>query len=154
MVCGSGLGGLSAILNNPIAINYRDIPGFPTTTVKGHKGELVFGHVGSNNTAVVCLRGRFHSYEGHDMSICSLPGKLFHLIGCEIMVVTNAAGGINESFNVGDVMLMSDHIGFPLLAGKHPLVGPNDDSLGTRFPAMSEAYDKELRQLLLNIVVK
>lgn len=151
MVCGSGLGGLSSILSNPVTVQYKEIPGFPSTTVQGHKGELVFGTVGASKTQVVCLRGRFHSYEGHDMAVTALPGKLFHLLGCEIMVVTNAAGGIRASFEIGDVMIITDHIGLPLIAGKHPLVGPNDASFGARFPAMSEAYDKDLRKLLLKI---
>eukprot|EP00924_Labyrinthula_sp_SR-Ha-C_P013967 maker-scaffold_5-snap-gene-19.4-mRNA-1 protein AED:0.01 eAED:0.01 QI:415/1/1/1/1/1/2/340/334 len=148
IVCGSGLSELSKILEDPTTVDYKDIPNFPQTTVKGHAGALVFGKYAGLN--IICLKGRFHSYEGHDMKTVGLPGRLFSLLGCKTMIVTNAAGGINRGFNIGDIMIIEDHIGFPLLAGKTPLLGPNDNDIGPRFPPMSSAYTKELRQLAIS----
>mmetsp|Transcript_4083 Transcript_4083/g.5446 ORF Transcript_4083/g.5446 Transcript_4083/m.5446 type:complete len:296 (-) Transcript_4083:111-998(-) len=148
IVCGSGLSGLSKVLDKSETVQYKDIPHFPLPTIAGHAGELVFGFV--DDLPVVCLRGRFHSYEGHPMKLVGLPGRLFRALGCDTMIVTNAAGGINSEFQVGDLMVITDHIGFPLMAGKNPLVGPNDDSFGgPRFPPMSEAYDPILGSLVL-----
>lgn len=140
---------MAALLNSPVVIKYEDIPMFPTTTVQGHSGELVFGTVGESNTKVVLLKGRFHFYEGHSMQVVGLPGRLFKLLGCEVMITTNAAGGINRSFNIGDVMIITDHIALPLMSGNNPLVGSNDAEFGPRFPAMSSAYDASLRKLVL-----
>ena len=111
----------------------------------GHKGELIFGTIEGED--VMCFRGRFHSYEGHDIKLCVLPVEVMAEMGVKVMFVSNAAGGLNQSFKVGDVMLMSDHIFIPGLAGKHPLVGHNDDRVGPRFPAMCDAYDVKLRKL-------
>lgn len=148
VICGSGLSGLSKCLDDQLVVHYKDIPGFPQTTVAGHSGELVFGHI--EKTTVVCMKGRFHSYEGHDMKTVTMPVKLFRALGVEIVVVTNAAGGLSPKFEVGDLMIITDHIGMPLLAGKHPLVGPNDDQFGgPRFPPLSDAYDPSLRQLVI-----
>lgn len=147
VICGSGLSGLSKCLTDGLTINYDEIPGFPRTTIEGHKGELVFGIV--ENVSVVLMRGRFHSYEGHSMQKATAPVKIMRGLGVEILIVTNAAGGINRNFNVGDLMIIDDHIGFPLLAGKHPLVGLNDDFFGgPRFLPTSDAYDAALRQLV------
>lgn len=147
VICGSGLSGLVDALDSRLVVNYADIPHFPQTTIAGHTGELVFGKVDA--VEVVLMRGRFHSYEGHDMQTVTMPVKLMRALGVEIIIVTNAAGGVNRGFKVGDLMIISDHIGFPLLAGKHPLVGLNDDAFGgPRFPPMSDAYDEVLQQLV------
>lgn len=147
VICGSGLSGLSKCLSNGLTVNYEEIPGFPQTTIEGHKGELVFGSV--DDVSVVLMRGRFHSYEGHPMEKVTAPVKIMRGLGVETLIVTNAAGGINRSFSVGDLMIIDDHIGFPLLAGKHPLVGLNDDTFGgPRFLPTSDAYDAALRQLV------
>jgi len=148
VICGSGLSGLVNALDRKTAVvNYEEIPHFPQSTVEGHAGELVFGDVGG--VGVVLMRGRFHSYEGYEMKIVTFPVKLMRHLGVEKLIVTNAAGGVNRSFNVGDVMIISEHIGFPLMAGKHPLVGPNDVTFkGPRFPPMSDAYDIVLRELV------
>jgi purine-nucleoside phosphorylase len=148
VICGSGLSGLSKCLEEAQVVAYEDIPGFPRTTVAGHHGELVFGRVGA--CKVVLMRGRFHSYEGHSMQTVTAPVKLMRALGAELLVVTNAAGGLNRSYAVGDLMVISDHIGLPLLAGKHPLVGLNDDTFGgPRFLPVSDAYDPALRQLVV-----
>lgn len=153
IVCGSGLSGLSKVLDKAEVVNYSEIPHFPQTTIAGHAGELVFGYV--DNVQVVCLRGRFHFYEGHPMQKVALPGRLFAALQCEVMIVTNAAGGINRDFNVGDLMVISDHIGLPLMTGNNPLVGPNMGMFGgPRFPPMSSAYDVELRKLLIECAKK
>jgi len=147
VICGSGLSGLANCLEDKQVVDYTNIPHFPQTTIVGHTGELVFGKVDVVN--VVLMRGRFHSYEGHDMKTVTMPVKLMRSLGVEILIVTNAAGGLNRSFNVGDIMIISDHIGFPMLAGNHPLVGLNDTTFGgARFPPMSDAYDKALQQLV------
>lgn len=147
VICGSGLSGLSKVLSNPLAVDYKDIPSFPRTTIEGHVGELVFGNI--DDVSVVCMRGRFHSYEGHSMQKVTAPVKILRGIGVDILIVTNAAGGINRSFNVGDLMLIDSHIGFPLMAGKNPLVGLNDDTFGgPRFLPTSDSYDSALRQLV------
>lgn len=146
VICGSGLSGLVNALDDKLVVDYSEIPHFPQTTIAGHTGELVFGKV--DKVDVVLMRGRFHSYEGHSMKTVTLPVKLMRHLGVEMLIVTNAAGGVNRGFSVGDLMIISDHIGFPLLAGKHPLVGLNDDTFGgARFPPMSNAYDVALRQL-------
>ncbi|CAK4077318.1 unnamed protein product [Aphanomyces euteiches] len=149
IVCGSGLGGLSKCLSNTTTINYRDIPRFPKSTVAGHAGELVFGDI--DGLEVVCMRGRFHTYEGHDVSATTLPIRVMCLLGVKFLVVTNAAGGLNPDYNVGDLMIIGDHLNMPGLAGKHPLVGPNDDRFGERFTPMSDCYDVKLQNLAWRI---
>eukprot|EP00927_Polykrikos_kofoidii_P045697 TRINITY_DN3974_c0_g1_i1.p1 TRINITY_DN3974_c0_g1~~TRINITY_DN3974_c0_g1_i1.p1 ORF type:complete len:338 (-),score=38.35 TRINITY_DN3974_c0_g1_i1:105-1118(-) len=148
IICGSGLGGLTDIIDDPITIPYADIEGFPKTAVVGHKGDLVFGKL--SGTDVMCMNGRFHSYEGHDMETCTLPVRVAAHLGVKTLLVTNAAGGLNRGFKVGDIMIMSDHIFMPGLAGRHPLVGPNDagpDGNRPRFLALNDAYDPELAEL-------
>lgn len=147
IICGSGLSGLSKSLTNTQTFNYEDIPGFPQATVPGHAGELVFGLLGGLDC--VCMRGRFHFYEGNDMETCVLPVRVMRLLGVKLLVVTNAAGGINPEFNVGDIMIIQDHFGLPCAAGMTPLRGPNDDALGPRFCAMSDAYDERLQDFVL-----
>jgi len=145
VVCGSGLSGLSETLDEKILrIKYSEIPGFPAhCTVPGHKGEVVFGMLSGIPT--MCFRGRFHSYEGHDMKTVVLPVYVMRCLTVKVVMVTNAAGGLNSSYEVGNVVCISDHLAIPQLAGKNPLVGPNDDELGPRFPATSNAYPKNLR---------
>ena len=149
IICGSGLSGLSKTLTNATTIKYGDIPGFPShTTVAGHKGEIVIGFL-NENVPAICFRGRFHSYEGHDMNTVALPVRIMRCIGVKLLIVTNAAGGLNPSYNVGDVVNVMDYFALPMLAGKNPLVGPNDDDMGPRFPPVSNAFDPELQELVL-----
>uniref|UniRef100_H2LWB8 Purine nucleoside phosphorylase n=1 Tax=Oryzias latipes TaxID=8090 RepID=H2LWB8_ORYLA len=146
IVCGSGLGGLAEMLKDQVAFNYKDIPNFPQSTVHGHAGRLVFGTL--KGRACVCMQGRFHLYEGYAIT---LPIRIFKLLGVETVILTNAAGGLNEDFKVGDIMVIKDHINLPGFAGNNPLVGPNDERFGVRFPCMSDAYDRELQQLGMDV---
>lgn len=149
IICGSGLSGLSKALTDPLAIQYGDIPGFPAhCSVAGHAGELVVGNLAGSIPAL-CLRGRFHSYEGHDMKTVALPVRMMRCLGVRFVIVTNAAGGLDPSYNVGDVVSIMDHFALPMLAGKNPLVGPNDDELGPRFPPSSNTYDPANQDLVL-----
>lgn len=149
IICGSGLSGLSKTLTNSKTIKYGDIPGFPShTTVAGHKGEIVFGLLNGNIPAM-CFRGRFHSYEGHDMNTVALPVRIMRCLGVKLLIVTNAAGGLNSSYNVGDLVNVMDYFALPMMAGKNPLVGPNDDELGPRFPPVSNAFDPALQDVVL-----
>jgi len=150
IICGSGLAHLSnAVLPaSKLVVPFSSIPGFPNVSVAGHQGELAFGQVGTC-PQVAILRGRFHSYEGHDMQTVVLAVRVFAKMGIKSLIVTNAAGGLRADFNIGDIMIISDHIGLPLLAGKGPLIGPNDDSLGPRFPPMSDAYSLRLRHIAI-----
>lgn len=149
VICGSGLSGLSAALDasKAIAIPYSDVPGFPAVTVAGHAGELIVGSLHGNS--VICFRGRFHGYEGHDMSTVALPVRTMRCLGVELVILTNAAGGLHEDYDVGDVAVVRDHIALPLLAGANPLVGPNDEELGPRFPPTSNLYDEKLQSLVV-----
>lgn len=145
IICGSGLSELSDALEGAtLSVQYSDIPGFPEhCTVPGHKGEVVFGLLGGVPT--MCFRGRFHSYEGHDMKTVVLPVHVMRCLQVRVVIVTNAAGGLNPLYNVGDVAIVSDHLAIPSLAGKNSLVGPNDEALGPRFPPTSDAYPQFLR---------
>lgn len=150
IICGSGLGGLSQLLKNDdenpqVSIKYKDIPGFKQSHVPGHSGELIFGHLGKNSTPVMCMVGRFHYYEGHSFFTNTLPVRIAKLLGVEILVVTNAAGGVNAIYKPGDLMVINDHINLSGLAGQHPLKGLNLDSFGPRFLPLSDAYDFDLR---------
>jgi purine-nucleoside phosphorylase len=145
IICGSGLSELSNTFAAPtLTIPYGDIPGFPAQcTVAGHQGEIVFGTL--SNVFAMCFRGRFHWYEGHDMKIVVLPVYVMRCLGVQVCLVTNAAGGLHPDYAVGDVVAVSDHLAIPQLAGNNPLIGPNDDELGPRFPATSNAYDEVVR---------
>jgi purine-nucleoside phosphorylase len=155
LILGSGLGVLAEEIENPVKIPYNEIPDFPVSTVEGHAGQLVFGLI--NGVDVVAMQGRFHFYEGYSMEKVTFPVRVMKELGVEILIVTNAAGGVNESFEPGDLMIITDHINN---MGTNPLIGPNDSKLGVRFPDMSEAYTKELRAMAndiantLNIKVK
>jgi len=150
IICGSGLAGLSEALDAEapkLTIKYAEIPGFPGhCTVHGHKEEVVFGKL-AGGVPAVCFRGRFHSYEGHDMKTVVLPVTVMRCLGVQVCIVTNAAGGLHPDYSVGDVVAVSDHLAIPQLAGNNPLVGPNDDDLGPRFPATSNCYDPDLRKI-------
>ena len=142
IVLGSGLGGLTNEMNVLDEIPYNEIPNFPVSTVKGHKGTLIFGKL--NNIDVVVLSGRFHYYEGYGMDVVTYPQQIFGGIGVKNIILSNAAGGMNPTFQVGDIMIIRDHINF---FGTNPLLGPNDDTLGERFPNMSEVYSHRFIKL-------
>ena len=143
VVCGSGLSGLSSSFEDALVVDYAALPGFPRTTVPGHASELVFGRLGA--TSVVAQRGRFHSYEGWTARQSTLAVRVFAALGCRVLVVTNAAGGVNPLFSVGDIMVIRDHISLPCLGGAHPLVGANDARFGPRFPAVNGVYAPALQ---------
>lgn len=143
IVLGSGLGDYASRIRVELEIPYSDIAGFPVSTVPGHDGRFIFGYI--DNIPVVCMKGRVHYYEGYDISDVVLPVRLMHLLGAEILFLTNAAGGVNMSFHAGDLMLIKDHIS---VFAPNPLIGPNIDELGTRFPDMSAVYNKELQSLI------
>ncbi|KAJ1915877.1 Purine nucleoside phosphorylase [Tieghemiomyces parasiticus] len=153
IVCGSGLGGLASTMDDgTFTIDYSDIPNFPQATVSGHAGKLVFGILSGKPT--VCLVGRFHFYEGYQLDATTLPLRVMHLLGVETVLVTNATGSLNERFNVGDLVLIKDHVSLPSLAGLNPLVGPNLPEFGPRFPAVSDVYDFDLRVLMAETFYK
>jgi purine-nucleoside phosphorylase len=155
LILGSGLGVLADEIENPVKIPYNQIPDFPVSTVEGHAGQLVFGLL--NGVEVVAMQGRFHYYEGYSFDKVTFPVRVMKELGVDTLIVTNAAGGVNESYVPGDLMIITDHINF---TGNNPLIGPNDSRLGARFPDMSEAYSKDLRSTAkeiascLNIDVK
>ncbi|MCP4755175.1 MAG: purine-nucleoside phosphorylase [Proteobacteria bacterium] len=142
IVLGSGFGPLADQVENPTVIPYDAVPHFARSTIDGHAGELVCGKLKGKN--VVCMNGRFHYYEGYSLDVVTYPIKVFKLLGINTLILTNAAGGINTDYTPGDLMIVTDHINF---MGSNPLIGPNIDSLGTRFPDMTEAYSKRLIEL-------
>lgn len=142
VVLGSGLGSFADSLAQPAMVDYGRIPGFAVSGVKGHAGRLVAGSCGT--AEVLAMQGRVHCYEGYPLSQVVLPVRTLIACGCDTLVITNAAGGINPAFAPGDLALITDHLN---LSGRNPLIGDNDDRLGTRFPDMSEAYSRELRAL-------
>ncbi|WP_006716121.1 purine-nucleoside phosphorylase [Desulfitobacterium metallireducens] len=146
IILGSGLGGFADLIEEKIAIPYREIPHFPVSTVEGHKGELVFGKV--MGKYIVAMQGRFHYYEGYSMQEVTFPIRVMQVLGLNGLIVTNAAGGINASYRPGDLVLIKDHINF---MGENPLRGENISSLGPRFPDLSEGYDLEWRQKALSV---
>ena len=144
IILGSGLSGIAETLENKKIFKYKDIPEFPVSTAPGHKGELIFGKLGKNE--VVLMNGRFHYYEGYDMKTITFPIRVMQLMGVEYLFITNAAGGLNPDFEIGIPMLIKDHIN---MIGDNPLIGQNIDEWGPRFPDMSDAYQTELRKLVL-----
>lgn len=143
VVLGSGLGDYADSIKVECEVPYGDIQGFPISTVPGHAGKFIFGYI--DQVPVVCMKGRVHYYEGYPISDVVLPVRLMHLLGAEILFLTNAAGGVNTSFHAGDLMLIRDHIA---MFAPNPLIGPNMDELGTRFPDMSSVYDPELQNAI------
>ncbi len=139
IVLGTGLGGLSEEIEQEVAIPYQEIPNFPVSTVSGHQGALILGRL--SDTPVVALQGRFHYYEGYDMQTLTFPIRVMQALGMEQIFLSNASGGVEPNFEIGDIMLIEDHIN---LLPSNPLVGPNDERLGPRFLDMSEVYDPQL----------
>lgn len=149
LILGSGLGVLAEEIDEPQAIAYRDIPNFPVSTVVGHKGQLVAGKL--HGKEVVAMQGRFHYYEGYSMQEVTYPVRVMRQLGVDTIIVTNAAGGINSSFNAGDLVLIRDHVN---LTGANPLIGANLDEFGPRFADMTAAYQPELRKLAKQVAGK
>lgn len=149
LILGSGLGVLADEISNPVIISYDQIPGFPKSTVEGHAGQLVIGDL--EGKKVLAMQGRFHYYEGYSLDLVTLPVRMMKVLGVKKVIVTNAAGAINESFAPGDLMLIEDQINFIF---KNPLTGANDKDLGVRFPDMSDAYTLELQEKALQIAEK
>lgn len=145
IVLGSGLGDYADGIKVECEVPYGDIKGFPVSTVPGHAGKFLFGYI--DNVPVVCMKGRVHYYEGYPVNDVVLPARLMHLLGAKILFLTNAAGGVNTSFHAGDLMLIRDHIA---IFAPNPLIGPNIDELGTRFPDMSAVYDRALQEIIRN----
>lgn len=149
IVLGSGLGPLADEIENPITIDYQDIPHYPVSTLAGHDGKLIIGTL--EGKTVVAMKGRFHYYEGHDMDIVTLPIRVFKKLGIENLVLTNACGGIREDLNPGQIMVIKDHIG---LFCPSPLRGPNLEEFGPRFKDMTEVYSKRLGSLAHEVATK
>ena len=145
IVLGSGLGKLADKIENPIVIPYKDIPGFPVSTAIGHKGNFIAGNLGGK--FVVAMQGRFHYYEGYSMEAVTLPIRVMKVLGIRYLFVSNAAGGVNFDFKVGDLMVITDHISHL----PNPLIGPNMAEFGPRFPDMTRPYDPKLRRMAFEI---
>jgi purine-nucleoside phosphorylase len=146
VILGTGLGGLAQDIDTEATLSYSDIPYFPQPTVVSHAGRLVCGHLAG--TPVVAMEGRFHFYEGYSLKQITLPVRVFKALGCEILIVSNASGGMNPQYDKADLMLIEDHIN---LMGDNPLLGPNDERLGIRFPDMCYPYDRQLLALAQRI---
>ena len=146
LVLGSGLGGFAAQLEVVCEVGYAEIPGFPVSTVAGHAGKFIFGRL--DGVKVACMQGRVHFYEGYDISDVVLPARLMKLLGAKVLFLTNASGGVNREFNAGDLMLITDHIA---VFAPNPLIGPNLDELGLRFPDMSHIYDPGLCDIIRSV---
>jgi purine-nucleoside phosphorylase len=145
LILGSGLGGLAESVGESVVIPYAELPNWPVSTVPGHHGQLVIGRLEDQN--VLVMQGRTHFYEGYSMAQITLPVRVMQRLGIEIIIVTNAAGGVNPNFQPGELMLITDHLNMIGMAGSSPLRGPNLDVFGPRFPDMSQAYDRELSAL-------
>src|SRR5262245_1837183 len=146
VILGTGLGGLARAMDIETAIPYEEIPGFPLSTVEAHAGRLLLGKLGGRR--VVAMQGRFHRYEGYTMQQITFPVRVMRALGAGALFVSNACGGMHPLWSTGDLMLIADHIN---LLGDNPLIGPNDDTLGPRFPDMSDPYDPGLRKLAREI---
>lgn len=152
LILGSGLNALADSVMNPDIIPYGEIPNWPVSTVQGHAGRLVIGEL--EGQTVFVMQGRIHFYEGYSMSQITLPVRVMLRLGFEMMFVTNAAGGVNPDFVPGDVMLITDNLNLVGMTGANPLMGPNIDELGPRFPDMSQAYDRELMEIARQVAAK
>ena len=146
LILGSGLGELGDEVENAIQIPYETIPNFPTSTVEGHAGQLVYGTLGGKK--VLAMQGRFHYYEGYSLEMVTFPVRVMKALGIHSVIVTNAAGGLNLDFTPGELILITDQINF---TGVNPLIGPNDNEMGVRFTDMSQAYDKEYQEIVRNV---
>ena len=140
IVLGSGLGPLADVINEPVEIDYKDIPYFPVSTVPGHAGKLIIGEIGGKTVA--CMKGRFHFYEGYDMQKVTMPIRVFSALGIKNLIVTNACGGVRDDLNPGQIVIISDHLSFMMPS---PLRGPNLDDFGPRFKDMTDVYTSTLR---------
>jgi purine-nucleoside phosphorylase len=149
IILGTGLGGLADEIAIEATISYDEIPGFPLSTVESHAGRLLLGRLGSK--PVVAMQGRFHRYEGYDLAAVTFPVRVMRALGAQTLVVSNACGGMHPLWSPGDLVLLSDHIN---LLGDNPLIGPNDERLGLRFPDMSAPYDPELRELARSVALE
>src|SRR5438445_3000233 len=149
IILGTGLGGLVEDIEAEAKLAYEDIPRFPRSTVKSHAGRLVCGRLAGKT--VLAMEGRFHYYEGYSLQEITLPVRVMKALGCEVLIVSNACGGMNPQYDKGDLMVIEDHIN---LLGDNPLIGPNDDRLGVRFPDMSQPYDRELLALAKRLAIE
>jgi purine-nucleoside phosphorylase len=149
IILGTGLGGLVREIRTDTVIDYKDIPHFSLSTVETHSGKLIFGTL--SGKPVIAMQGRFHYYEGYTMHQITFPVRVMKFLGVKVLLVSNACGGMNPQFNRGDIMIMTDHIN---LLGDNPLIGPNDDELGPRFPDMSEPYTRALVELAEDVAIK
>jgi len=149
IVLGSGLGSLADMVEEPIHIPYGDVPHFAKSSVSGHAGQFVIGSLQGLTVAV--MQGRVHFYEGLPVKQITLPIRVARAMGAKKMIITNAVGGINPTFEVGDVMMITDHINFLGMAGQNPLIGMNFDSLGPRFPQLTDAYSRDLQKIALDV---
>lgn len=149
IITGSGLGALAHEIEAPASLRYTEIPDFSPTGVLGHPGELITGELAGREVAL--MQGRVHFYEGYSLQRATFPVRVLHRLGAQTLIVTNAAGGLNDGFETGDLMLITDHINLVGMAGFNPLRGPNDERLGPRFVDMSSAYDVGLRDLALSV---
>jgi purine-nucleoside phosphorylase len=149
IILGTGLGGLAKEIQAETVIDYADIPHFPISTVESHHGRLIFGKLSGKD--VIAMQGRFHYYEGYSMKQITFPVRVMKFLGVKYLLISNAAGGLNPLFRKGDLMIITDHIN---LLGDNPLIGPNDDELGPRFPDMSEPYSRELIELAEQIALE
>lgn len=152
LILGSGLNALAEAVEGATFIPFADIPHFPVSTVEGHSGRLIFGTL--EGVPLVVMQGRAHYYEGYSMGRVGLPVRVMRLLGCELLVVTNAAGGLDMTYRAGEVMIIRDHINLIGMAGLNPLRGPNLAEFGPRFPSMNEAYEPALRQLAQEIALE
>lgn len=152
LVLGSGLAAVAAAIESPIQIRTDELQGWPGSTVEGHAGKLVIGKLEGQSACVV--QGRVHFYEGRSMSRLAVPVRVLQRLGAGVLIVTNAAGGVNQSYTPGDVMLITDHINLPGMCGHSPLLGPNLDELGPRFPDMSQAYDRQLQEIAREVAAE
>lgn len=149
LILGSGLGDIATELHDATSIPYTEIPHFAHSTVPGHAGRILLGMF--EGLPAVVMQGRFHFYEGYSLQTVTLPVRVMHMLGANTLIVTNAAGGINALYRPGDFMLIRDHINMPGLAGANPLIGPNDQRFGERFPPLARAYDPALRALARSV---
>jgi purine-nucleoside phosphorylase len=149
IILGTGLGGLVREIQAELVVDYADIPHFPVSTVESHHGKLIFGTLAGKR--VVAMQGRFHMYEGYSLQQVTFPVRVMHLLGVRTLLISNAAGGMNPQFSRGTIMVITDHIN---LLGDNPLIGPNDETLGPRFPDMSEPYSKELVRLAEEVALQ